>query len=516
MSYTDQWVPSRVADLADVSLAGASDGDPVVVDAASGGLRRAVAGSLTSAGDVHITADSGAIGTGDVYLTTGTTTRARIRNNGNFEIYSTVDISDYQTGTRLIPAGTAIFTVTPRGNVMFGVNPGLPADPTGDPSAFIGDYWSAETTKLWVRSIIIGEKGDNVDVGIQRANGVFPDGDPMPMLAGEPLGAIWWRGWPSDDTKFGPQSAQLYVRAAENISTLSSGGEMWFATTPIGSNQVVDRMAIRNDGQVEIWGQLNLDATVTTIHMKGAAPRILVDAATNTGNAFIALLQSGDVQGRYLLRMDGKQEWGPGANTSPDTNLYRSAAATLKTDASFAIGSTAGKTALAVTSTGTNTGLTIGGDATLYRQSSAFLKTDGQLEVGAKLTLDTTLRFSGASPQILMDGTSSSGNGVVDIRVTGDTQSRFLLRASGQIQWGPGGAAGQDTNLYRSTTAVLKTDNSFHVATDFRHLGANLGFYNHATATQQTVTGSRGGNAALASLLAALAATGLIVDTSTA
>lgn len=39
-----------------------------------------------------------------------------------------------------------------------------------------------------------------------------------------------------------------------------------------------------------------------------------------------------------------------------------------------------------------------------------------------------------------------------------------------------------------------------------------LGFYNAAPVAQQTVTGSRAGNAALASLLSALAALGLIVD----
>jgi len=39
-----------------------------------------------------------------------------------------------------------------------------------------------------------------------------------------------------------------------------------------------------------------------------------------------------------------------------------------------------------------------------------------------------------------------------------------------------------------------------------------IGFFGHATAAQQTPTGSRGGNAALASLLTALAASGLIVD----
>lgn len=51
---------------------------------------------------------------------------------------------------------------------------------------------------------------------------------------------------------------------------------------------------------------------------------------------------------------------------------------------------------------------------------------------------------------------------------------------------------------------------------NFLHQGANLGFYNHATNTKQTVTGSRAGNAALASLLTALNSIGLILDSSTA
>ncbi len=41
-----------------------------------------------------------------------------------------------------------------------------------------------------------------------------------------------------------------------------------------------------------------------------------------------------------------------------------------------------------------------------------------------------------------------------------------------------------------------------------------LGFWNHAPTTQPTVTGSRGSNAALASLLTALAGMGLVVDSS--
>jgi hypothetical protein len=46
--------------------------------------------------------------------------------------------------------------------------------------------------------------------------------------------------------------------------------------------------------------------------------------------------------------------------------------------------------------------------------------------------------------------------------------------------------------------------------------GGTLGFLGTGGVTKQTITGSRGGNAALASLLTALASHGLITDSTTA
>jgi hypothetical protein len=48
------------------------------------------------------------------------------------------------------------------------------------------------------------------------------------------------------------------------------------------------------------------------------------------------------------------------------------------------------------------------------------------------------------------------------------------------------------------------------------HTGTSVGFYSTSAAVKQTVSGSRGGNAALASLLTALATVGLITDSSSA
>ncbi len=50
---------------------------------------------------------------------------------------------------------------------------------------------------------------------------------------------------------------------------------------------------------------------------------------------------------------------------------------------------------------------------------------------------------------------------------------------------------------------------------DLDHNGSNIGVFGTAPTTKKTVTGSRGGNAALASLLTQLAAYGLITDSST-
>lgn len=86
-------------------------------------------------------------------------------------------------------------------------------------------------------------------------------------------------------------------------------------------------------------------------------------------------------------------------------------------------------------------------------------------------------------------------------------------------------------NLYMDGTAVnylaanlllgtltdgMTAGGSLAVAQDLAHRGTKVGFFNTAPATKPTVTGSRGGNAALASLLTALASLGILIDSTTA
>jgi hypothetical protein len=69
---------------------------------------------------------------------------------------------------------------------------------------------------------------------------------------------------------------------------------------------------------------------------------------------------------------------------------------------------------------------------------------------------------------------------------------------------GPGAGGGNLTDATGATTLLQWRKNGFN----------NIGFYGADPVTKQTVTGSRGGNAALASLLTALANLGLVTDSS--
>ena len=74
-----------------------------------------------------------------------------------------------------------------------------------------------------------------------------------------------------------------------------------------------------------------------------------------------------------------------------------------------------------------------------------------------------------------------------------------------------GGFLHDGTNL-----ATIHGAGGFNITADLIHTGSKVGFFSATPVVQPTVTGSRAGNAALASLLTALADEGLIVDSSTA
>jgi hypothetical protein len=145
---------------------------------------------------------------------------------------------------------------------------------------------------------------------------------------------------------------------------------------------------------------------------------------------------------------------------------------------------------------------TIATDVTLYRNSADVLRTDDSF-----YTLQLVARPGGAD-QV------QAGNiaGVAGIEFGGDMT--ITRPAAGSLKVNGAGVpaiafgSAQDTVIYRGAANQVKTDDDLLV-------GGNIGFYGTSPAAKPTVTGSRGGNAALASLLTGLAGLGLLTDSST-
>jgi hypothetical protein len=91
---------------------------------------------------------------------------------------------------------------------------------------------------------------------------------------------------------------------------------------------------------------------------------------------------------------------------------------------------------------------------------------------------------------------------------TEEAQPRILLLNDGSGIMFSDGSNATDATVSRPSTGQISIGPNALVA----QTGATLGFYGTTPVTKPTVTGSRGGNAALQNLLAALAALGLIVD----
>lgn len=79
---------------------------------------------------------------------------------------------------------------------------------------------------------------------------------------------------------------------------------------------------------------------------------------------------------------------------------------------------------------------------------------DGPVVVGA---VGTAAPLRGQTTSTL------AGNRFLDARKSGETQPGFTLDFDGKCQWGPGGSTAPDTNLYRPSADLLRTDDGFYV-----------------------------------------------------
>ncbi|WP_225825587.1 hypothetical protein [Streptomyces naphthomycinicus] len=91
--------------------------------------------------------------------------------------------------------------------------------------------------------------------------------------------------------------------------------------------------------------------------------------------------------------------------------------------------------------------------------SSATYNNNLKLAAGKQLVVGGS-----TSPANIAVLNTSAGDDVLSSRLTGDTQSRFLIDADGTLNWGGGGSSNTDVNLYRSGVNILSTDDSLIAA----------------------------------------------------
>jgi hypothetical protein len=220
-----------------------------------------------------------------------------------------------------------------------------------------------------------------------------------------------------------------------------SGGGIWGVspslTDPVlsasyGPDNNVDRLSILASGMIQ-WG-LGGSTPVGTnnLYMLTSAPGyyplvtdgffwskkgIYASSATGT-DGVLGTFIVGDANDRFEARADGQLQWGPGGSGAIDTFLYRTGAGVLQTSGGFV--------------------------AVSNFQSLA----SGSGVAGIYVTNLASNGFFAAVRQ----GTDTSG-------------WRLTIDANGVMNWGPGGGAATDTNLYRSGAAALKTDSSLTAAT---------------------------------------------------
>jgi hypothetical protein len=186
---------------------------------------------------------------------------------------------------------------------------------------------------------------------------------------------------------------------------------------------------------------------------------------------------------------------GQGVLLDGDTVLYRSSANVLKTDDKFIAGATSSsKDQITIPDTTAGAGMTLGTDTNLYRSAANMLKTDDSVFIASPtnaLGLDIQFALGSAAAHISF-GEASASDGVTSsiIRLPGfgvDHQYVSSIPsatpATRRIKFGRSGGVGpgtafialagddkilfgsaEDTNLYRSTSNILATDDDFAIA----------------------------------------------------
>jgi hypothetical protein len=228
---------------------------------------------------------------------------------------------------------------------------------------------------------------------------------------------------------------------------------------------------LKTDGALDAASYKVAGVVLASTHLSDSASLARLAGPTFTGTVTVPTLAvSGSGKTMVTLADTGAQL--SGLTIGGDTNLYRSAADSLKTDDTFrsALDQVARDGAATQVTSGAvsgNAGFLLGssGDTNLYRSAAGVLKTDGAFTSGP-ITSDTAATSSAntgvyLNPSGKFTGVrSAAGVPAFQAYVVGDTNTRVSIGSEGIVAWGPGNAV-SDTNLYRSAVGKLATDGTF-------------------------------------------------------
>jgi hypothetical protein len=209
-----------------------------------------------------------------------------------------------------------------------------------------------------------------------------------------------------------------------DITTTTNRTNLLVGTTTIPSGAWSIHSASTNNSAIA--GSLRIGSTTAATNTLDVTGNVgttgfltisRASGAPDTAAAYQINVGGTDTNSRFAQFLSGKFEWGDGTLTR-DTNLYRSAADTLKTDDSLIVG----------------TNLSVTGNINLT-----------------------------ASNTIIARSAGATTNNILVGRISTDTLDRITISNGGVLSFGSGALA-NDTNLYRSAADTLKTDDNLIVA----------------------------------------------------
>lgn len=210
------------------------------------------------------------------------------------------------------------------------------------------------------------------------------------------------------------------------VANLNAGGALvgTFSGTHTLSGAVTFSSTAALSGGGSMAGTFSGTPTFSGIHNHTTTVQSTLATATTVAMAAIA---SGDTFDRFRIDASGRMDWGPGTATR-DTNLYRTAADTLRTDDSFQVGGT----------------LTATGAATVGSLSTSGTAATGNLTVTGTVTgsgtadfghdeVTTGISYASGWTAGSMVRRSTAGVHFVDVEVVRDGATFTPANTSGNI-----------------------------------------------------------------------------------